>query len=108
MNSIGSIVKIIENPRRRIFSENNIMVEFRAELPQIRNKTIVKLVFWGNLGSEILNYYKINDYIMVEGYLFSHSKEAYHLIKKKSKEVQIVVLKVYPFLFNVDHLNKKI
>lgn len=107
MNSIGSIVKIVENPCRKISSENNITVEFRAEIPQIRNKAIVKLIFWGNLAGDVINYYKINDYIMIEGYLFSQSKDASNLIKKESKEVQIIVLKVYPFLLNVDHLNKK-
>ena len=108
MNSIGSIVKIVENPCRKISSENNITVEFRAEIPQIRNKAIVKLIFWGNLAGDVINYYKINDYIMIEGYLFSQSKDASNLIKKESKEVQIIVLKVYPFLLKSNRFVNKV
>jgi hypothetical protein len=62
-------------------------------LPQFRNqiKQIAKLKFWGNLGRDVLDYYKVNDYIIIEGYL-SIAK------KKKSKKIEITVLKVYPFL----------
>jgi hypothetical protein len=53
---------------------------------------------WGNLARDVLEYYKVNDYIIIEGYL-SISK------KKKSKKVEITVLKAYPFLLTSNMAN---
>jgi len=100
-NYIGSIVKILEAPRQKTVGKNTLRTQFRVQLPQIRNKmTIAKLTFWGNLGRDILEYYKVNDYIIIEGYV-SISK------KKKSKKVEITVLKAYPFLLNSNVVNEK-
>jgi hypothetical protein len=92
-NYFVCIVKILETPRKKSAQNNTVMTQFRVQLPQFRNqiKQIAKLKFWGNLGRDVLDYYKVNDYIIIEGYL-SIAK------KKKSKKIEITVLKVYPFL----------
>jgi hypothetical protein len=102
-NYIGCIVKILETPKQKIVKKNKTMTEFRVQLPQTRTKntTIVKLTFWGNLARDLSNYYKINDYIIIEGYL-SIAK------KKKSKKIEITVLKIYPFFLNSNIVNNKL
>ena len=101
-NYIGCIVKILETPKQKIVPNKIVTTEFRVQLPQIRNQTttIAKLTFWGNLARDVLEYYKVNDYIIIEGYL-SLSK------KKKSKKVEITVLKVYPFFLTSNIADEK-
>lgn len=101
-NYIGCIVKILEIPRQTLVQKNIVTTKFRVQLPQIRNQstTIAKLTFWGNLARDVLEYYKVNDYIIIEGYL-SIAK------RKKSKKVEITVLKAYPFLLISNIPDKK-
>ena len=95
-NYISSIVRILETPKQ-MFLKNNISVtEFRVQLPQLKDTNIIKLIFWGNLSHDVANYYRINDYILVEGYISLNNKQ-------NSKKVKITVLKVYPFLLSYDH-----
>ena len=96
-NYIASIVKILENPIQKLWTERIITTEFRAQLPQVRKTQIVKLVFWGNLARDITNYYQANDYLMIEGYLSFRAKNKKG--NQKMKEAQITVLKAY-FLKN--------
>ena len=61
-----------------------------------RNNIIINLVFWGKLSQDIANYYKIGDYIIIEGYLSLRDKK----MLTNSKKVEITVVKVYPFLLS--------
>jgi single-stranded DNA-binding protein len=98
-NLIGGIVKILETPQQRISDTNNILVtKFRVQFPQSRNTSIVYLTFWGNLARDVANYYKINDYILIEGYISLRDKKNSNKIISKSKKVEITVLKIYPFI----------
>jgi|AntRauTorckE5430_2_1112549.scaffolds.fasta_scaffold213365_1 single-stranded DNA-binding protein len=101
-NYIGSVVKILEIPKQKFLANNNAVTEFRVELPQVRNTTIVHLVFWGNLARDVATYYKINDYILIEGYLSLRDKPTVDLIAQPSKKIKVTVLKVYPFLLSYD------
>ena len=103
-NYVGSIVKILENPIQKILNETVSVTKFRVQLPQIRNTRIINLVFWGKLASDVATYYQVNDYIMIEGYLSLRKKAKVNinLTKQNSKNVQITVLKVYPFLLSSD------
>ena len=93
-NYFSGIVKIIEIPKRRFSEKQTILLTFRAELPQNHKTKIVSLVFWGNLGRKIKDSYKLNDYILVEGYLSLRNKQ-------KFKQVNITVLRVYPILLDL-------
>jgi hypothetical protein len=96
MNYVGGIVRILETPKLYSLTNNIQRTEFRAKLPQIRNKkspTIVKLVFWGDFAYDVANYYQVNDYILIEGYL-AYKKE--ELSKEPFKHLEITVFKVYP------------
>ena len=102
-NYIGSIVKILENPNQTTFNNTIPVTKFRVQFPQLRNNTIVTLTFWGNLARDVANYYKINDYILIEGYLSVRNKNLNKSIIKNSKKVEITVLKVYPFLLSYNN-----
>jgi single-stranded DNA-binding protein len=104
-NYIGAIVKILETPKQKIITNNNLVVTFRVQISQVRQTRILKLVFWGNLARDVTNYYKINDYILIEGYLALSSKLNSDITTKPLKNIEITVLKVYPFLLGSDRLS---
>jgi single-stranded DNA-binding protein len=101
-NYIGGIVKILEVPKQKFLNNTTAVTEFRVQLPQVRNTTIVHLIFWGNLARDVATYYKINDYILIEGYLSLRDKRSSNLIAQPSKQIEITVLKLYPFLLSYD------
>ena len=103
-NYISGIVKILENPIQTVFNNNIPITRFRVQLPQVRNNTIINLVFWGKLSQDITNYYEIDDYIIIEGYLSLRDKKMINNLKK----VEITVLKVYPFLLSYSHRSNKV
>jgi single-stranded DNA-binding protein len=94
-NYLASIVKILEKPIQIVNDDKVLTTEFRAQLIQVRNSQIVNLVFWGNLATDVVNYYQVNDYIMIEGYLSLENKTNNELVKQNLKKVQITVLKIY-------------
>ena len=98
-NYISSIVKILETPNQKISKNNIAITKFRVQLPQNRKVGIIHLIFWGNLAHDVNNYYKINDYIIIEGYL-SFNKINRSKINQKLKKVEITVFKIYPFRLN--------
>jgi len=90
-NYIASVVKILEKPNQRVINDKIVTTEFRAQLAQVRNTRIVNLVFWGNLARDVMNYYHVNDYIMIEGYFSLQDK----LKQQKLKKISITVNKLY-------------
>jgi single-stranded DNA-binding protein len=103
-NYIGTIVKILEKPKNKTIENNISITEVRAQLPKIRTRKngIIKLIFWGKLAVDFQEYYKTNDYIMIEGYLSVQTKPISNLMKQNLKKVEVTVFKVYPFLLK-DH-----
>ena len=111
-NYIGVVVKILETPIIKRTNSNKIVIKFRVQLPQVRKNRnlsrIVTLMAWGNLANTILNYYKINDYILIEGYISIRENKISDLRKKSFKKVTITLFKVYPFLLNSNRLKNKL
>ena len=101
-NYITSIVKILESPNKIFFNNTVLVTKLRVQFPQIQNSRIVNLIFWGNLGSDVSNYFQINDYIMIEGYLSLNTKYSLDKGKENFKKFEITVLKIYPFLLSSD------
>jgi len=99
MNSIGVVVKILETPKQKIINTTIYRTYFRAQFPQVRTNCIVHLQFWGNLARDIPNYYKVNDYILIEGYLSLRDKTPRDPSLQIQRKLEITVLKIYPFLF---------
>ena len=107
-NYIGAIVKILETPKEKRINNNILVVTFRVQISQVRQSRIIKLVFWGNLARDVINYYKINDYILIEGYLALTSQPDSEKTTKFLKSPEITVLKVYPFLLGYNRLSNDI
>ena len=99
-NYISGIIKILETPKQKFFKKNILVTKFRAQIPQHRNTKIVTLAFWGNLARDVTINYKINDYLIIEGFLSLRNKKSLHLISSKSKKIEITVRKVYPFFLS--------
>jgi hypothetical protein len=108
INLIGGVVKVLEKPKQKIFNNNIYVTSFRVQFPQVRKNSIVYLKFWGNLARDVAKYYKINDYLLIEGYLSLSSKQTSTFNRQTFKTIEIKVLKVYPFLLSYDHLKNKI
>ena len=96
-NYIGSIVKILEKPIQTFSNGKIIRTDIRVQLAQVRNIQIASLVFWGNLGQDIINncQLNVNDYIMIEGYLTLPDKPKTRVTERSVKKAQITVLKAY-------------
>ena len=101
-NYIIGIVKILEIPRERIINNETSMVKVRVQLSQIRNPKIVTLIFWDNLAYDIISYYKINDYLIIEGFLSLHTEQTSELKNKNVKKIEITVIRTYPFILSSD------
>ena len=106
-NHFSGIVKILETPKQRPIKSNNLITTFRVEVPQKRKNKIITLVFWGNLGHEVNKFYKINDYILIEGYISLRPKEIITVSTRVPKQVIVSVLRIYPILLNSDRTMTK-
>ena len=107
-NYIGGVIKLLETPKQKMLKNNILVTQFRAQIPQFRNTRLVNLIIWGNLARDVAMYYKTNDYLIIEGYVSLRDKKNSKLTLYKSKQVQITILKVYPFLLNYNHSTRKI
>ena len=100
MNYVGAIVKILETPKQKYINSNTLIIKFRVQLPQIRQIQVLELICWGTLAESVLDYYKVNDYILIEGYISFRNDNNLTKASKTLKKVTITVLRVYPFLLN--------
>ena len=101
-NYVSVIVKVLENPRKT-FSKGKIpMTTFRSEIPQVRKNKIIHLIFFGKLADNVKEYYQVNDYILVEGYLSIKENLLDNLSRKNLKKIEVSVLKIYPLYFEAN------
>jgi hypothetical protein len=110
-NYFSGLVKILENPRKKKFKKVDNVIVVRAQFPQIRDSDIIlNLVFWGNLGQDVEKYYKINDYIIIEGYVSLRTNELTDCLIQTSQimEIELTVLKIYPFLLSSKQSTTKV
>ena len=111
MNYVSLIVKLIGKPEQSFFDDNISVTEVMAKFSQLqknREDIVVKLCIWGNLAYDIVQYYQMNDYIIVEGYtslgeIFSDSEP-----NLKDKQLEISVFKIYPFLLSNTRSSKEL
>ena len=54
-----------------------------------------KISVWGNLGYDIIRYYQVNDYIIVEGYILLNNLT--FSSNNTEPTIEIVACKIYPF-----------
>jgi len=96
-NYFSGIVKIIETPKQKFLRNRIPITTFFVEIPQIRKNRIISLIFWGNLATEVGQYYQVNDYVIIEGYLSIRQKWEQPFQAKPSSKVRLTALKIYPF-----------
>jgi len=100
MNYTSFMIKIIEKPEQSFFDNDISVTEMIAKFYQFRDNSynICKISIWGNLSYDVMQYYQINDYLIVEGYISrrNSSFEKYNI----TTEVEISVFKIYPFALN--------
>ncbi len=99
MNYSVFVVKIIKNPEQSFFKDGTSVTEFPVQLSQIRKNNIeiiLQVSAWGKLGYDIMDYYKINDYIIIEGYISLRTNNYDDFSSLLNKQVEISVSKIYP------------
>ena len=100
MNYTSFMIKIIEKPEQSFFDNDISVTEMIAKFYQFRDNSynICKISIWGNLSYDVMQYYQINDYLIVEGYISrrNSSFEKYNI----TTEIEISVFKIYPFALN--------
>ena len=108
INYISGIVKILETPTIKLNKKEIPLAKFQVQFPQVRKKSpssIITVVIWGYLANDVTKYYRINDYILVEGYVSLRESVNQEQMKKKSKYLQINVRKIFPLFLN-NHFSK--
>ena len=95
-NYIGGVVKILEIPKQKTMNNDIAVLTIRVQFLQFRNTKVTTLTLWGNLAYDVVKYYQVDDYILIEGYLSLQNKKLSQFIRKNSKIVNISVVKIYP------------
>lgn len=108
MNYISCIIQILEISTIELYEDNIPSIKFRVQLPYVRNKaqsaTIIEAIIWGDLAYDISNYYRINDYALIEGYIsivFNNITSPPNNINNQGL-ITLNIVKLYPFLFSFD------
>ena len=110
MNYSIFIVKIIEPPEQSFFEDETTVTEVLVQFPQYLTKNysdIIQISVWGNLANDVIKYYKVNDYLIVEGYLSLRDTNFENFSIKKDKQVEFTVIKLYPFLLTNKTFNEQ-
>ena len=98
-NYILGTIQFLEKPRKFILENGKTIVQFRAQFPQKRQQSLVKVVCWGKLGETVLKYYNFKSYMMLQGYVSLEEKD-FTITSFRSfapKTIVITALKIYPF-----------
>lgn len=102
MNYINSIIRILEIPSIRSYN-NILMIKFKAQIPCLRNKaeqdSIIDCTIWGELAYDLINYYQINDYALIEGHISIFNNIENHSV---NTIYHLNITKLYPFLFTFE------
>ena len=101
MNYVILTVKFIQNSGQSFFEDGTSLTELVVQLPQISKnypKLIVHLSIWGKLSYDVAKYYKLDDYIIIEGYILIKNLNVSSLntLSLIEKQVEISVFKLYP------------
>jgi len=101
MSYISCIIQILEIPKIQLYDNNIPMITFRTKLPYLRNKVdsviIVNSVIWGNLAHDLVDYYRVNDYILIEGYTSIALDDVFNQVR-----IKLNIIKLYPFSLTIE------
>src|SRR6476469_1108807 len=103
MNYSTFLVKLISEPIQTKISTTSFLVQAQVQFTTKRKKkgkTQFQISLWGSLGNYFMDYYRENDYIIIQGILSFYKKQ-----KKKrfEKNTIFTVLQLYPFILNEEN-----
>jgi len=104
MNYITCIVRLLEIPQVELDTNNNPSIQFNVEISQVRNRlesVIIKAIIWGDLAFSLLEYATVNDYLLVEAYIFTNYSVTEYLIKLNDKP-KLNIYRIYPLFISMD------
>ncbi len=95
MNYACLIVKIVKEPEQQFFGYDLklTMTEFTGKYVLGRNRKhvdLIKVKIWGDLAYQVKEFYKLNDYLIVEGFISLQNQ----------KFIDMSVQRIYPFLLS--------
>lgn len=105
MNYCTFIVKILKKPEKIYFEDDLCVVELPAKFYQFKKSPFDKyltLRFWGNLANDIVEYYEVNDYAIIEGYISLGKTKNEARLNRTNQQIEISVFKIYPYLLNIN------
>ena len=94
MNHAIFVIKVLEKPIHFIYKEYEA-IEIKVQFPILRQKNSrseLTLLLWGDYRNDFLRYYKVQDYLIIEG---TFTFKGY---KNGENEPKIIVKRIYPFL----------
>lgn len=94
MNHAIFVIKVREKPIYFKYKEYEA-IEIKVQFPVLRQKdsrSELTLILWGDYRNDFLRYYKVQDYLIIEGTL------TFKGYKNGENEAKIIVKKIYPFL----------
>lgn len=102
MNYTNFMVKIVRKPEQSFFEDNISVTEVIGKFYQQQENSynICKLCVWGSLSYDVMQYYQLNDYLIVEGYI--SRRESDFETDKIISGIEICVFKIYPFALNIE------
>ena len=101
MNYTSFMVKVIGEPQQSFFDNDISVTEILARFYQFRENSynLCKLVIWGTLSYDVIQYYQLNDYLIVEGYISRRTSDFED--QNLKTDIEISVFKIYPFALNM-------
>lgn len=102
MNYTTILLKIIYPPKQH-FSKTESLIpvtQFVGKFYQrkLNDFNICKVSIYGNFASEVLEYYNVNDYIIIEGYV--RLQESTFFDSNLKPYIEIAACKTYPYALN--------
>nr|YP_009694354.1 hypothetical protein Scana_127 [Hapterophycus canaliculatus]AXU40771.1 hypothetical protein Scana_127 [Hapterophycus canaliculatus] len=94
MNNSVFVVKVVDKPVHLNYKEHET-IEIKVQFPVVRQKdsrSELTLLLWGDYRNDFLKYYKVQDYLIIEGIL---TLKGY---KNRENEPKVIVKRIYPFL----------
>jgi len=102
INYMGATVRILEIPTIKLTKTETPYTKFRVQLSRLRVKrrsnTILTVLAWGRFAQDIVKYYRINDYVFIEGYLSNRRLSSQNQTSKEF--IQVTLFKIFPIFLN--------
>lgn len=103
MNYCTFLVKILKKPEKIYFENDICVLELPVKFSQFKNSSCdvsLNISFWGNLANEVIEYYQLNDYVIIEGYISFRKRDNKTNLLLKDKQIEMSVFKIYPYRLN--------